>query len=367
VEVDGRAIWVSLLKVSSEELLTHDRDALGLVILPYAPEDHMSATLGSYLGLREDVPSTDTETRARPSNVRGGSAEGEADAALAKRLEKMWLARGSDSSRSSDSESQVPLRGNRGSLRGLKKGPTLTQERSGHARSSKSAYDDADRRAPQPQRRPEDPLESVMRGQGGQNPDRLLQLAMLKALERVGRHKGKKDRKDSQSSDSSASTGAHGSAAKSLKSARVRAGWVKKRPRRVIRKYLTHSRRMLQVEAYEPWKLKQVSGKIDWGRMRGTHRVHYYVSEALEYILADEVEVGAAFLCQLLRALHQMCLDGGGWEDAAAFLPGGDPLERMEFAGEESEVETIISRREALAKLRKPKPKKGAKDAKDDD
>ena len=50
-----------------------------------------------------------------------------------------------------------------------------------------------------------------------------------------------------------------------------------------------------------------------------------------------------------------MVLDrgGGGWEDASQLLPVEDPLFKAEFAAEESELEVIASRREALAQLKK--------------
>lgn len=118
-----------------------------------------------------------------------------------------------------------------------------------------------------------------------------------------------------------------------------------------MRKYLKHCRKILSVEAYEHWKLHQVSLKIVWGRMTGSQRIHYFISKALELLLKEEVERGAAMLAQLLRAIHQMNLDNGSWEDAAAYMPGGDPLEKAEFAGDESEVEIIAARREAMSKL----------------
>ena len=101
----------------------------------------------------------------------------------------------------------------------------------------------------------------------------------------------------------------------------------------------------MKAEAYEPWRLHQASDSIDWGRMKGSHRIHHQISKAVELSLNDQVEQGTTLLCQLLRAIHQMSIDNGSWEDASGFLPLGDPLPKPEFACEESELEKIVARR----------------------
>ena len=99
---------------------------------------------------------------------------------------------------------------------------------------------------------------------------------------------------------------------------------------------------------------------MQFGKMQVLQRVHFHISHALELGLRDRHAECLAYLCQLLRAMHQVVLDGGGWEDASGFLPTEDPFQTVEFAGDDSEVETLAARREALDTLRKKKkPAKG--------
>jgi hypothetical protein len=171
---------------------------------------------------------------------------------------------------------------------------------------------------------------------------------MLNTAESNGK-KGKKSRKDNDSgSSSSSSSGSRGGLTRNLKAVRQRDKWVHKRPRKVVRKYSKHCRKILSVEAYEPWRLHQVNCKIDWGRIKNSPRIHYFISKALELLLKDD-------------------LDNDSWEDAAAYMPGGDPLEKTEFAGDESEVAIIAARGDAKSKLRKNRAQADKKDEKHDD
>ena len=153
---------------------------------------------------------------------------------------------------------------------------------------------------------------------------------------------------------------------KNLKAARQRADWVRKRPRKVVRKYLKHCHKILSVGAYEPWKLRQMSLKIDWGRMKSSQRVHSFISKALELLLEDEAERGATLLAPLRRATHQMSLGNGSWEDAVAYMPGVDPRTKGEFAGGESEVEITAAQKKAMSELCKNRVQADEKDKKHD-
>ena len=122
----------------------------------------------------------------------------------------------------------------------------------------------------------------------------------------------------------------------------------------------------MRVESHEPYRLTQLHREIDFGKMRGLQRVFYYIAAAVELGLEEKHEEVVAFLIQLMKCIHQVVIDNGTWEDGVEFLPLADPLGKAEFAGDESEIEAVASRREALATLRKSR--KGLeKDKKDGD
>ena len=53
----------------------------------------------------------------------------------------------------------------------------------------------------------------------------------------------------------------------------------------------------------------------------------------------------------MLRALHQVSLDGGGWQTAKLLLPRGDPLEKESFGASEKELEATVAYQEALRRI----------------
>ena len=88
--------------------------------------------------------------------------------------------------------------------------------------------------------------------------------------------------------------------------------------------------------------------KIDWGRIKNLPLIHYFISKVLELLLKDD-------------------LDNDSWEDAAAYMPVGDPLEKAELAGDENEVEIIAARRVVMSKLHENRAQADQKDKKHDD
>ena len=61
---------------------------------------------------------------------------------------------------------------------------------------------------------------------------------------------------------------------------------------------------------------------------------------------------GLALLVQLLKAIHQACLDNGRWHNAALMMPVEDPLQKPIFGGDLQELDGIASYRKAVEELR---------------
>ena len=66
-----------------------------------------------------------------------------------------------------------------------------------------------------------------------------------------------------------------------------------------------------------------------------------------------------------MKAIHQVVIDGGGWDTASLLLPCADPVTKVEFGGTQAELETAAAYREALKKLEvKQKENQGGKGGK---
>ena len=61
---------------------------------------------------------------------------------------------------------------------------------------------------------------------------------------------------------------------------------------------------------------------------------------------------------QLLKALHQVSLDGGTWGDASLLLPVADPIRKRDFGASEAEIEVIAGYRRARQDLMKSRTQK---------
>ena len=72
-----------------------------------------------------------------------------------------------------------------------------------------------------------------------------------------------------------------------------------------------------------------------------------------------------AHMVQYLKAIHQVVIDGGGWDTASLLLPRADPVTKVEFGVTQAELETAAAYREALKKLEvKQKENQGGKGGK---
>ena len=83
----------------------------------------------------------------------------------------------------------------------------------------------------------------------------------------------------------------------------------------------------------------------------GLKRCHWYVSHALTHFLRGETAAGEAYLTQILRGLHQVALEGGGWDTACLLLPGHDPCSREPYGCTEEDLHTIAAYRDAERRI----------------
>eukprot|EP00434_Breviolum_minutum_P008557 symbB.v1.2.007549.t1/scaffold464.1/size201063/18 len=110
---------------------------------------------------------------------------------------------------------------------------------------------------------------------------------------------------------------------------------------------------VLGVSADVAYNLSDYTKKLHWGKQKTLLRVHYAVSEILTSQLKGHHEQSALQSVQLLRALHQCCLDGGSWRAASLLLQHQDPLDRPRFGGEAGQLEHIASYLKAVQELEK--------------
>jgi hypothetical protein len=198
--------------------------------------------------------------------------------------------------------------------------------------------------AGEPARNPESEVTRLLNEGGGQQGvGDLVQLMMLQELKKL------REQDD----------GGQGSGGKALKRLHSLHENILENPRGVVKEYVAEVMDNLGVEAGESWQLWQWTQQINWGRMKGLHRLHYHISHALTLGLRGENDQSHAYLAQTLRAIYQVSLDNGSWETASYLLPRRDPVTKVEFGGTHKELETIYAYREALKKLKKSQDPSG--------
>ncbi len=104
---------------------------------------------------------------------------------------------------------------------------------------------------------------------------------------------------------------------------------------------------------------------MPWKNMAGMKRLHHHLSHILALSLKGRVIESQAYTCQLLKAMHQMALDNGGWNVASLLLPGEDPCSRPGFAASEGEIERIVQYQESIRKLQAQSKRGGDGDTND--
>ena len=89
-----------------------------------------------------------------------------------------------------------------------------------------------------------------------------------------------------------------------------------------------------------------------FGRLKGLWKVHYELSALLSVWEEGRDRVAKAHLVQLLKALHQVALDQGQWENATLMLPTVPPDQRAPFGGSPGEMKAVFEYQKALRELR---------------
>ena len=188
--------------------------------------------------------------------------------------------------------------------------------------------------------------------QKGADINGLVQLEMLKELKHMRRTRGKKT---SSSSEASSGLGIRQAKGKLRGVQKLRRA-LRKKPQRVVKRYLMKVKGKLQaLDDRKVWKLSDYSMRLisRFGKMKGLWRVHWLISETLQESLAGNHAFTQACLVQLLKGLHQVALDKGGWTTAQLLLPWEDPLAPDEFGGEPEELTVAHNYHSAMQELRK--------------
>ena len=190
----------------------------------------------------------------------------------------------------------------------------------------------------------------------------MLQYLMLQQLAKIG---------SGEAADPSSATGA-GRALRRLHAQQAR---VREKPHEVTAEFIEQVMHDLNVDAGDHWSFSDQTMAINWGKMKGLQRIHYHLGFILTHLLRREHQEAEAYVVQLMRCVHQVCLDSGAWTTGQHLLPRADPLEKPLFGGTQQELENIAAYTEALRKLRKshgdtlsePKGKGKGKDEKGGD
>lgn len=189
----------------------------------------------------------------------------------------------------------------------------------------------------------------------------LLTLEVLKTL------KGKKGKKSSPasvaqaedsdalstSSDEDKASGRKRGAGKAMKDFRESHKAMRRRPLKHVRRYIKEIEEIMGVSGEVGYNISDYTRKIQWGKQKSLMRIHFAVSELLQCQLKGKHEQACLQSVQLLRAIHQSCLDGGSWRAASLLMQHTDPLEKPRFGGEAAQLEDIASYLKALQDLEK--------------
>ena len=193
----------------------------------------------------------------------------------------------------------------------------------------------------------------------GPSLNTLVNLEVLKALrgQKLEKKMPDSDRSSVETSDQSSSDSSVGAkpkgAGKALRDFRHAHRRMRRRPLRHVKRYVKEVEANMGVSSQTPYSLSDYSKKLNWGKQKTLMRTHYALSELLQSLLQGKVEKASLQVVQLLRALHQVCLDQGSWRAASLLLMHADPLERPRFGGEPDQLEKIASYLRAMGDLEK--------------
>ena len=208
----------------------------------------------------------------------------------------------------------------------------------------------------------------------------LLKTIRGKSKARSSMSRTKDDSSDDSSDDSLEENSKLRGAGKAIRDYRQGHRKMKKDPIRHVKRYVQEVEESLGVQGTNvAYNLSDYSRRLQWGKQRTLFRIHVAVSELLQTQLKGHHELATLQSVQLLRAVHQSCLDGGSWRAAALLLQHPDPLDKPKFGGEPGQLEHIASYLKAIQDLERrslagadpgedggKKGKKGKKQKEDD-
>ena len=128
----------------------------------------------------------------------------------------------------------------------------------------------------------------------------------------------------------------------------------RKHPERFPGPYVKRCREITGITSdVQQFQLPDFSKRIrrQFGRMVGLWRCHLGLQQGIQLLLDKDGPHGVAFLIQLSKAVHQVALDNGSWENAQHLLPCPDSLEDPTFGGLEHEMLRVQRYRKATKEL----------------
>ena len=182
----------------------------------------------------------------------------------------------------------------------------------------------------------------------------LIQWEIVKAWGKLNR------KKESDSEEDEPRVGGTASGFAGIRKLRRR---LRKAPRSVLARYREHVKQKLGVRhAAHRWEYRDYSLKLlpTFGKMKGLWRCHHLMSDILQRLEPEETDQAIGLTVQGFKALHQVALDGGGWDTALLLLPDEDPLARPAFGGEEAELEAAFRYKKSLRELRAQQGHRGS-------
>jgi len=179
----------------------------------------------------------------------------------------------------------------------------------------------------------------------------LVALQTLKMLKKMSRKMGDGDETDSEGSDEGVMRGGEPDFA-GINNMRKRFCL---HPERFVPAYTPRTKSDLGVrDPRQVWRFtdngKRMRGKF--GTMSGMFQVSMYVLEIIQFHADGEAEKGGALAVQLAKAIHQMAIDKGSWENAVYLIPLEEPGERSRFGGDERELKSIYKYKRSMRELR---------------
>ena len=192
----------------------------------------------------------------------------------------------------------------------------------------------------------------------------LLTLELVKTLKGKHDKKTKKRSRDTSSSGSSEtrqsrSSSSRGSVPRARGHAKAVADYdkawrrMKRRPMKVVSKYVKELEREIGAEDGLPYKLCDYGRRIAWNKQRSLQRAHYMISSILELLLKKKVEQAALLAVLCLRSLHQAALDHGDWTVAWMITHLPDVFGKKTFGGDAEDLQHVTAYLKSMQELDK--------------